>query len=104
MKSGLVSIAISIASGAIFSRIGRQKVPTPGPYSTNSLVFAQSTGPSILAISRSDDGMIEPTITGCFRKPEKNICHGLGTPAALRRLRRMALVELAMSKDRTPEP
>src|SRR3546814_6523271 len=65
MKSGLVSIAMNCASGAIRSRIERQKVPTPGPYSTNNLVFAQSTGPSILRISRSEDGTIEPTITGC---------------------------------------
>ena len=82
MKSALVSIAISIASGAIRSRIGRQKVPTPGPYSTNSLQLAQSTGPSILRISLSDDGTIDPTITGCLKKPCRNIPQGLGTPAA----------------------
>jgi hypothetical protein len=75
MKSGLVSIAISVASGASRSRIGLQKVPTPGPYSTKTLVRCQSTRPSILSISRADEGMIEPTITGCFRKPRKNIAH-----------------------------
>ena len=32
------------------------KVPTPGPYSTNSLQFAQSTGASILSISRLRGG------------------------------------------------
>jgi hypothetical protein len=32
------------------------KVPTPGPYSTNSLHFAQSTGSSILSINIFDEG------------------------------------------------
>ena len=44
MNSALVSIVTSVASGPSFSRIGRVKVPTPGPYSTNSRVFSQSTG------------------------------------------------------------
>src|SRR3546814_15993501 len=97
MKSGLVSIAMNCASGAIRSRIERQKVPTPGPYSTNNLVFAQSTGPSILRISRSEDGTIEPTITGCLLKPWKNMPQGEGTPAARRsRLRVAAVVELVI--------
>src|SRR3546814_2243249 len=97
MKSGLVSIAMNCASGAIRSRIERQKVPTPGPYSTNNLVFAQSTGPSILRISRSEDGTIEPTITGCLRKPWKNMPQEEGTPAARRsRLRVAAVVELVI--------
>ncbi|VVT07214.1 hypothetical protein SPHINGO391_390025 [Sphingomonas aurantiaca] len=97
MNSGLVSITTSLASGAIRSRIGRQKVPTPGPYSTNSLQFAQSTGSSILRISLSDEGTIDPTMTGCFRNPEKNICHGDGTPAGRLRARRVAVVELGIA-------
>src|SRR3546814_863583 len=51
MKSSVVSIAISVASPGRCSRTGRQKVPTPGPYSTNSLVFFQSTGRSMWRIS-----------------------------------------------------
>ena len=47
---------------AIEHRFG--EVPTPGPYSTNSRVFAQSTGSSIRSIRTRLDGMIEPTITG----------------------------------------
>ena len=39
-----MSIVSSVASGAEPVEHGRVKVPTPGPYSTNSLVFAQSTG------------------------------------------------------------
>src|SRR4051812_20025437 len=50
------------------------KVPTPGPYSTNNLQFAQSTGASILSISTFEEGMTEPTITGCLRKPRRK-CH-----------------------------
>ncbi|VXC72946.1 hypothetical protein SPHINGOT1_130157 [Sphingomonas sp. T1] len=96
MKSGLVSITISVASGAMRSRIGRQKVPTPGPYSTNTLVLSQSTRPSILRISLSDDGTIEPTMTGCFRNSVKNICHGEGTPAGRVRARRAAVVGLGI--------
>src|SRR3546814_8820779 len=104
MKSGLVSIAMNCASGAIRSRIERQKVPTPGPYSTNNLVFAQSTGPSILRISRSEDGTIEPTITGCLTKPWKNMHQGEGTPAARRsRLRVAAVVELVIDILRSEE-
>ena len=84
MKSGLVSIVTRVASGPSWSRTGRVKVPTPGPYSTNSLVLAQSTGASIFSISTLLDGMIEPTITGFFRNPRRN-CHcALG----LRRSRR----------------
>src|SRR5437763_7322849 len=78
VKWGLVSIVTSFASGASRSRIGFVNVPTPGPYSTNSLVFAQSTGPSILSISTRLDGMIEPTITGFLMKPRRNCQCGLG--------------------------
>ena len=56
------------------------KVPTPGPYSTNSLVFAQSTGLSMRSISVREEGMIEPTMTGRLRKPLKNIAIGPGAP------------------------
>ena len=73
MKSGLVSIAISLASGASRSRIGRVKVPTPGPYSTNNLAADQSTGFSILSIRIRLDGMTDPTITGCLRKPAQEL-------------------------------
>ena len=67
------------------------KVPTPGPYSTNSLVFAQSTGSSILSMSTRLDGMIEPTITGFLMKPRRN-CHcGLGERRSRRRWRRRGL-------------
>src|SRR5690606_13713859 len=92
MKSGLVSMAINCASGASRSRTGRQNVPAPGPYSTNNLVFAQSTGPSILRISRSDECTIDPTITGCLRNPWKNMLQGDETPAARRARRRAAAV------------
>src|SRR3954470_5989753 len=50
------------------------KVPTPGPYSTNNLQLAQSTGASILSISTFEEGITEPTITGCFTKPRRK-CH-----------------------------
>src|SRR3982750_372884 len=93
MKSGLVSIAIYFASGASRSSTCGQKVPTPGPYSTNSFVFSQSTGPSILRISLPDEGTTEPTITGCLMKPLMNIPQGEGTPAAARRRGRAAVVE-----------
>ena len=53
------------------------KVPTPGPYSTNSRVLSQSTGASIFSISIRLDGMIEPTITGFLRKPRRNCQRGL---------------------------
>ena len=85
MKSALVSIVSSVASGASRSSTGRVKVPTPGPYSTNSFVFAQSTGSSILSISTRLDGMTEPTITGFLRNPRRN-CHcGLGERRSRRR-------------------
>ena len=64
------------------------KVPTPGPYSTNSLQFAQSTGASILSIVAFDEGMIEPTITGCLMKPLRK-CQS-GPPPAARAKRRSA--------------
>src|SRR3546814_20656525 len=86
VKCGLVAIVVNGASGAIRSRIERKKVPTPGLYSTNNLVFGQSTGPSILRISRSEDGTIEPTITGCLRKPWKNMPQGEGTDRKSTRL------------------
>src|SRR6478736_3279153 len=60
------------------SRIAWQKVPTPGPYSTNNLVFAQSVRDSMLRISLPDDGMIDPTITGWRRNSLKNIVFGPG--------------------------
>jgi hypothetical protein len=75
---GLVSIVTSFASGPSLSRIGRVKVPTPGPYSTNSLVFAQSTGLEHLVDQDRLDGMIDPTITGFLRKPRRNCQRGLG--------------------------
>src|ERR1700712_5688525 len=71
-----------VASGAIRRSTCSVKVPTPGPYSTNNLQFAQSTGASILSITALDDGMIEPTITGCLMKPFRK-CHS-GPPAAPR--------------------
>ena len=74
MNSSLVSIAISLASGASRSRIGRVKVPTPGPYSTNNLTLSHSTGSSIRSISTLLDGMTDPTITGFLMKPRRN-CH-----------------------------
>src|SRR5215204_2529658 len=77
MNSGLVSIAINMASGFSRARIGLVNVPTPGPYSTNSLADDQSTGFSILSISTRLDGMTEPTMTGCRRKPLKNCQRGL---------------------------
>jgi len=39
--------------------------------------------------------MIEPTITGCFKNPWKNLATGLGTPAG-RELRRAAVVGLGI--------
>src|SRR4029079_1190938 len=77
------------ASGASRSRTGRVKVPTPGPYSTNSLVLAQSTGSSILSISTRLDGMTEPPITGFLRKPRRNCHFGLGERRSERRARRL---------------
>jgi hypothetical protein len=52
-------------------------------------------------MSLPEEGMIDPTITGCFRNPEKNICQGPGTP--VRDLsRRTALVELGMEERYLP--
>src|SRR3546814_502102 len=76
MKSALVAIAISGASPGRGSSTGRQKVPTPGPYSTNSFVLFQSTGPSMWRISVGDEGTIDPTMTGCLIKPRTNMPHG----------------------------
>src|SRR3546814_10288439 len=76
MKSSLVSIAISVASPGRCSRMGRQKVPTPGPYSTNNFVVFQSTGRSMWRIRVGDDGTIDPTMTGCLMKPRTNMPHG----------------------------
>src|SRR6476661_1963828 len=73
------------------SSTGRVNVPTPGPYSTNSLVFSQSTGPSILSISTRLDGMTDPTITGFLRKPRRNCQRGLGERRSCRRWRRRGL-------------
>src|SRR6478609_6749778 len=84
MKSGLVSIAISIASGPRRSRIGRVNVPTPGPYSTNSRVRDQSTGLSMRSIRILLDGITDPTMTGCFRKPRRNCHRGLLRPRPAR--------------------
>src|SRR3569832_2315310 len=97
MNAGFVSIATCFASGAMRSRIGRQKVPTPGPYSTNSLVLAQSTGASILRINTPDEGTTEPTITGCLKNPRRNLPQGEGTPAAARRCRLAAAVDIFTS-------
>jgi hypothetical protein len=36
-------------------------------------VFSQSVRDSIWPISLLDDGMIDPTITGCFRNSRKNM-------------------------------
>ena len=80
MKSGLVSITISMPSRRSRSSTGRQKVPTPGPYSTNSRHSSHFTGASILAIVKRDEGMIEPTITGCSRNPSKKTPHGPRKP------------------------
>src|SRR3990170_2623283 len=88
VNSGLVSIVSKVASGPRFSRIGRVKVPTPGPYSTNTLVSAQSTGASILSIRIRDEGMTDPTITGFFRKPRRNCQRGLAPRCAARRTNR----------------
>src|SRR3569623_605001 len=55
------------------------KVPTPGPYSTNSLVFAQSTRFNMVFCSDLDDAITDPTITGCLRKPLRNIAQGEGS-------------------------
>src|SRR5437870_12224202 len=69
--------------------MGRVKVPTPGPYSTNTRVFSQSTGRSIFSMRTRLDGMIDPTITGCFRKPRRNCQCGLTLRRAdLRTIRR----------------
>jgi hypothetical protein len=77
LNSALVSMVSSVASLLNFSRIGRVKVPTPGPYSTNSRVFGQSTGASIRSITVRLDGMIEPTITGCLRNSRRKCSRGL---------------------------
>src|SRR5215218_1335738 len=88
MKSGLVSMAISLASAGSRSSTRRVKVPTPGPYSTNNLTSSQRTGSSILSIRTLLDGMTDPTITGFFRKPRRN-CHcGLFARWATRRTKR----------------
>ena len=63
--------------GAQRSRIGRVKVPTPGPYSTNSLVAPSRPGPASCRSGSSLDGMTDPTITGCLRKPRRNCQRGL---------------------------
>jgi hypothetical protein len=65
----LVSITSSSASRGRRSSTGWQKVPTPGPYSTNSRVFAQSTGASISRISTGPDCVTAPTMRGCSMKP-----------------------------------
>src|SRR5437868_12848023 len=70
------------------------KVPTPGPYSTNNLQFAQSTGASILSTIAFEDGMIEPTIIGCLMKPRRKCQSGLPLP-----LRAKRLLVRASSKD-----
>ena len=69
--------------------MGRVKVPTPGPYSTNRRVFSQSTGRSIFSISTRLEGMIEPTITGFLRKPRRNCQRGLGERRSRRRSSRL---------------
>src|SRR6478672_3016329 len=66
----------STASGASRRRMCWVKVPTPGPYSTNNLQFAQSTGASMRSISTFEEGMTDPTITGCFRNPLRNCQSG----------------------------
>jgi hypothetical protein len=68
----LVSITRSSPSRRSRSSTGPQKVPTPGPYSTNSRQRSQSTGASIRSIVAREEGMIEPTIRGCSRNPRKN--------------------------------
>src|SRR6218665_1892509 len=85
MKSGLVSIAIRVASGAMRRRQCSVKVPTPGPYSTNNLQLAQSTGASILSIVARDEGMMEPTITGGLMKPRRKCQRGLPLPLRAKR-------------------
>ena len=69
-------IETAVVDGFSRSSTGRQNVPTPGPYSTNRSHSSHLTGASIFLIVMSDDGMIEPTITGCFRKPLKNTPQG----------------------------
>ena len=78
MKSAFVSIVSKVASGPSRSSTGLVNVPTPGPYSTNSLVLSQSTGSSIRSMRTRLDGMIEPTITGFLMKPRRNCQCGLG--------------------------
>jgi hypothetical protein len=95
----LVSIVTSVASGPSFSSTGRVNVPTPGPYSTNSRVFAQSTGSSILSIRTRLDGMIEPTITGFLRKPRRNCQRGLGERRSRRRARRRGAFIVRAEED-----
>ena len=56
--------------------MGWQKVPMPGPYSTNNFVLSQSTGANIFFTVRDDDGTIDPTIIGCLIKPFKKTPHG----------------------------
>src|SRR3954464_9282207 len=69
-----------MASAGRRRRTSWVKVPTPGPYSTNNLQFAQSTGASILSISTFEEGITEPTITGCFMKPRRKCQSGPPPP------------------------
>src|SRR3546814_20423134 len=87
MKSSCVSIAISVASPGRCSRRGRQKVQTPGPYSTNNFVVFQSTGRSMWRIRVGDDGTTDPTMTGCLMKPRTNMPHGQTTRLSFARTR-----------------
>ena len=75
MYSGLVSITISVPSRRKRSSTGWQKVPTPGPYSTNTSQRSQSTGASILRMVKREEGMIDPTIRGSSMNPRKNTPH-----------------------------
>src|SRR4051794_35969826 len=104
VKSALVSIVSRVASGPSLSSTGRVKVPTPGPYSTNRRVFAQSTGPSILSISTRLDGITDPTITGFFRKPRRNCQRGLGERRSCRRCRRRGLFIVRADEDGMKAP
>src|SRR3546814_9149343 len=114
MKSSLVSIAISVASPGRCSRMGRQKVPTPGPYSTNNFVVFQSTGRSMWRIRVGDDGTIDPTMTGCLMKPRTNMPHGPKKRLSFARIRwgvaifdswacARGLVMVARSEEHTSE-
>ncbi len=70
----------------------------PGPYSTNNLVLSQSTGASIFFTVKDDDGIIDPTITGCLIKPLKKTPHGPKKRLA-RLFRRFSTVDLAKLED-----